>query len=370
MLIELVQSKRGLYDLQSPHYSDNHYKKKIWNEIEQALGLSEAKNRWEALRAQYRKYLAKLKTKSGQATAKISKWRYHDQMQFVNEFVNLDRPRTSSIADEDAENTNIRDTDDEETNGKTILSRQSNENEDVEPVIDSVNTFTKNPPMNRKRQNKQINLQDETASSALMKFILDKKGQERVVHPIDHFFSMIAGTVKTFSTVDQHFVKRNVFTLVSHIEEKYLAPASSPVLSPSSLHHRQPSPASSLHSTSPSSSSFIGMQSLSQDSSRNYPTPSPQYTYLQHQGNASQSSNYDRTGSSSVPQIRLPDGTSTLRFNPASTFSVDMHSHSKHAPPSSSSLSHQHKGASREQQYPPILLQYEESPQITDNTNN
>lgn len=39
ILIELVKGKRGLYDLQSHYYSDKNYKRKMWNEIEEAVGL-------------------------------------------------------------------------------------------------------------------------------------------------------------------------------------------------------------------------------------------------------------------------------------------------------------------------------------------
>lgn len=39
LLIELVKSKPGLYDLQSPYYSDNYYKKRMWDEIEQIVEL-------------------------------------------------------------------------------------------------------------------------------------------------------------------------------------------------------------------------------------------------------------------------------------------------------------------------------------------
>lgn len=41
-------------------------------------------------------------------------------------------------------------------------------------------------------------------------------------HPIEKFFSLMATTVKKFSQIDQHKVKRKVFAVVSEIEEKYL----------------------------------------------------------------------------------------------------------------------------------------------------
>ncbi|XP_046145134.1 uncharacterized protein LOC123988584 isoform X2 [Osmia bicornis bicornis] len=96
MLIELVKSKPGLYDLQTSQYSDAHFKKQAWNEIGKTIGQSGAKTRWECLRGQYRKYLAKLKTKSGQAAAKITKWRFADHMEFLTTYINVERPRLLS----------------------------------------------------------------------------------------------------------------------------------------------------------------------------------------------------------------------------------------------------------------------------------
>lgn len=47
MLIELVKSKPGLYNLQSPYYSDNNYKKMVWDEIGKAVGRQVVKTHWE-----------------------------------------------------------------------------------------------------------------------------------------------------------------------------------------------------------------------------------------------------------------------------------------------------------------------------------
>lgn len=50
-----------------------------------------------------------------------------------------------------------------------------------------------------------------------------KKGEEnKVPHPIDNFFSLMAATVKNFSPIDQHEVKTKGFAIVNDIEAKYL----------------------------------------------------------------------------------------------------------------------------------------------------
>jgi len=49
---------------------------------------SECKHRWASLRDQYRKYLKKLTTKSGQsASMKFPKWRYADEMSSVRPYL-------------------------------------------------------------------------------------------------------------------------------------------------------------------------------------------------------------------------------------------------------------------------------------------
>lgn len=37
--------------------------------------------------------------------------KYHDQMQFLNQFLNCERPRISTVVDDEVDNENIRDAD-------------------------------------------------------------------------------------------------------------------------------------------------------------------------------------------------------------------------------------------------------------------
>ncbi|KAK8389726.1 hypothetical protein O3P69_009016 [Scylla paramamosain] len=101
MLIELVKGKPELYDLTSLQYSDN-VAKRGWVEISRQMGCegSKCKERWESLRAQYRKHKNK-KTKSGQAADGFQKWKFEDQMSFLLAFTK-DRTRVTSL--EKAEN--------------------------------------------------------------------------------------------------------------------------------------------------------------------------------------------------------------------------------------------------------------------------
>ncbi|XP_034826275.1 uncharacterized protein [Maniola hyperantus] len=224
MLIELVKQRPGLYSIQSSHYSDHAYKKKTWNEIEQVIQLPSPKNRWESLRGQYRKYLGKIK-KSGQKGFKISKWRYLDQMQFINDHINVEIPQLP-FTDEETSVENTWFGDRASLNFPTDNSMEdqvmpeANDSDLVnEQVSDPVQTSTKTPGT-RKRKIGSASIKENT--SALMKYLLENQQQERLVHPLDHFFKLMAATVKNFSPTDQYVVKTTVFNLVSRLEEKYL----------------------------------------------------------------------------------------------------------------------------------------------------
>lgn len=143
-----------------------------------------------------------------------------------------------------------------------------------------------------------------------MKYILENKESERPVNSIEQFFSLMATTVNTFSTLDQHVVKTRVFTLISQVEEKYLLGPSSTFLPPVPIHHSQISPAPSSHSSS-SSSSFLDIsQSGPHDSSRDCPTPSLQHT-MQRQPASSQSFDFtDRHIISQIPSTSYYGGSS------------------------------------------------------------
>lgn len=211
-------------------------------------------------------------------------------MQFLNDFLNIDRPRTSSIIDKDSEA--IVEMDNEDSSGVQTSSVRCDENQGAEPTKNISNTFTKATPTTSKVKNRSNHTQQESASSTLMKYILQKKDQDQAIHPIDHFFSLMASTVKNFSPLDQHMVKTKIFTMVSQIEEKYLTDTnfyatnvaspsdfSTPFSQYSYIHQQAPASIGSTSST-PSLTSTIGH---SVPDPPRYHTPSPQYQQVDNQ---------------------------------------------------------------------------------------
>lgn len=238
-------------------------------------------------------------------------------MQFLNDYLTVDRLRLSSVVDEDLDNENSRSEDSEEVLAHATSLRQNNDHEEAEsvndsghPVDQSGSTSARSPSGTQKKKMKR-NINPENASSTLMKYILENKESERPVNSIDQFFSLMATTVKKNSPLDQHAVKTRVFTLISKIEEKYLTGPSSTFLPPAPIHHSQISPAPSSHSSS-SSSTFLDIsQSGPHGSSRDCPTPSPQHTYMQRQPASSQSFNFtDRHIISQIPSTSYYGGSS------------------------------------------------------------
>ncbi|XP_071525216.1 uncharacterized protein [Panulirus ornatus] len=216
VLIELVKTKRDLYDLTSPRYSDNVAKRRHWEEIGRHLDKDGpgCKDRWESLRSQFRKHVNKAKPRCGQAATISPRWKYEDQMSFLYTFMK-DRSRISTVTQEayEFENENVND-DEKET-----LGVQENRKGEGEPPEQE------HPPTRqvRTRRKKALEHNSSIASATLMKYLVEKQKKESVApDTMDTFFSLTAATVKKFTPSDQHFIKTKVFSLVNEMEGKYI----------------------------------------------------------------------------------------------------------------------------------------------------
>lgn len=218
-------------------------------------------------------------------------------MQFLNDYLTVDRPRMTSIMDKEIDKENIGSENSEEVIVQATSLRQSNDNEEAVSVHDknhsvhqSSSASASNSSTAQTKKIKRNNVNSDSASSILMNYLVENKKSERPVDSIDQFFALMASTVKKFSPFDQHLAKTQVFSLINKIEEKYLAP--SPIfLPPASIHHSQilPSPSSNSSSTT----HYLDISQCSpHDSSRDCPTPLSQHTYIQKQPVDSQSYNF------------------------------------------------------------------------------
>jgi len=164
------------------------------------------------LRDQYRKYLKKLTTKSGQsASIQIPKWKYADEMSFVRPFLR-ERDTVANLKFDEKGET------DEEG-----LSQAESEHDGTAEQEEHTPASAKNKFKNKifRGTLKRPRYQPETASAVLMKYLVesDKKRQaEPPVDLTDAFFKCIATTVKTFSPYHRHICKSRIFSIVSEIE--------------------------------------------------------------------------------------------------------------------------------------------------------
>lgn len=146
---------------------------------------------------------------------------------FLKDIVNNVRPRISSIPVNEPDDDKSESGDSVERGQQNNAFIDNNENEDFASASEFVNTFIDAPIIPKKKRKANSTETQEYLSTSLLKYILEKKDVKPDEHPIDNFFSLMAKTVKTFSPIDQHFVKRRLFALVSEMEEKYLISPSS-----------------------------------------------------------------------------------------------------------------------------------------------
>lgn len=137
----------------------------------------------------------KQKTTSGQASKKIIKYKYEDQVNFLKPYLQ-ERPTTSSIeghsdTDEDADEYEIPNT--------------------LEVDNDISNTTAKASTGPGK----------ETASSTLMKYLLENKKNSESNNqkdPIESFLMGIAATMKSLDPYHANLAKTKIFNAVQEIE--------------------------------------------------------------------------------------------------------------------------------------------------------
>jgi len=95
-LILLVQGQAPLFDISSPLFKNDNYKKQKWVEIAETLGVKDTdavsaavhcKTLWGTLRNQYLAYLRKTKFPTGTGKKTIPYFRHAESMRFLSDFV-------------------------------------------------------------------------------------------------------------------------------------------------------------------------------------------------------------------------------------------------------------------------------------------
>ncbi|KAL4118912.1 hypothetical protein QTP88_011791 [Uroleucon formosanum] len=144
----------------------------------------------------YRKALKRNKTTSGQATKIIKKYKYEDQLDFLKEFLQ-ERDTITNVS------CNI-----------------SSSSEGEETIQEKHEPIWKKPKRTKNHQEKYG--ETETASSTILKYLLEKKEieakTENLVHLVDAFLSGIGTTLKTLDPYNLNLAKSRIFNIVQEIE--------------------------------------------------------------------------------------------------------------------------------------------------------
>ncbi|CAG9829386.1 unnamed protein product [Diabrotica balteata] len=260
-LIELVRKYPVIYDNSNSKYLYTKHKLEIWKKIgeEMQQTSSACKSRWQNIRDQFRKNLAKNVTKSGQAAEKRKKYKYEDCLQFIIPFfAKIDNLSNVQSSESDAP-------------VNTINEETEDEGSQLQPTTEILETSTPTEAENQPRpviktpsgRMKNKLCEHESDSTTLMKYIIARENSHNTenVHPIDAFFSGLAATVKLFSPYYQHLAKGRLFQVVQDLEEQQLL---GPIVQ-NNEYHVQPLSTASPAGTSLDYTHMSSMPTLSPD---------------------------------------------------------------------------------------------------------
>lgn len=147
-------------------------------------------------------------------------------MSFVIPFFK-ERETQNNVAEPDSLSDNSNDKQEEIMKQSVVITGDTSEINGKNPIKISKQLTTSPKKNSMKYSLKKRKLEKtETASSVLMKYLVESDKQETKVtannHPIDIFFNSLAATVKMFSPEYQHMAKTKLFNVVSELEWAHL----------------------------------------------------------------------------------------------------------------------------------------------------
>jgi len=164
---------------------------------------------------------------SGQKTKFVKKWKYADEMEFLKPHIK-ERDSISNIDvvtdDDDGVLSHSDDDSDIQVGGENSVSFENY----IQNVETSFNTSALIQPRQKKIKKTNSLKPPETASSTLMKYIIEQKNAEQSypttskLDAMDQLFSSMCSTAKQFSPYLQHIAKTKVFQIISELELEQL----------------------------------------------------------------------------------------------------------------------------------------------------
>ncbi|XP_072944178.1 uncharacterized protein [Epargyreus clarus] len=316
-LIEAVRKYPALYNMSDGKYMDSNYKSSLWVKISEEIKQTDVncKKRWSNIRDQFKRSLNNRKTKSGQSSTVIKKYKYEEILQFLLPYIQ-DRKTRSNIDDDDADTNESEIQQEQESqetgtyNNQSMQEIRNEEDTDSERGVigDRATEVQRNDQFTTQQSGQSSNRSSakvskrrtvphkQSSSDTLMKYILEnnakKQNEYNKSHPIDDFFNGLSSTVKTFSPYYQHVAKRRLFAVVQELEFEQMyneSTSSSSASSPIVINELTPSSSAStpimLQYTEipPSASTVLDSSRQSQDSTgTEQPSISPTVRLLLH----------------------------------------------------------------------------------------
>lgn len=207
--------------------------------------MNECKKKWNNLRDAFRRAIKKTSTTSDQSAKRIKKWKHEEEMSFSRVHTReRDTVSSLNILSDGGNKTNI---DESATNDVEEGDNDVDLNSSITRLKDNQNliTNTESPSITSKdkirRQKlfssqKQLNKTHmrkrkqatESVSPALMNYIIktQEENNEKKIEQddLDHFFLVIASTVRNFTPHNQNLAKAEIFSIISDLELKELNP--------------------------------------------------------------------------------------------------------------------------------------------------
>ncbi|XP_068207668.1 uncharacterized protein [Palaemon carinicauda] len=225
LLIELVRNHLVLYDVAQPKYMDCRFKQNIWKKIGDVMKVdgSSCKSRWNNIRDNYRKFIKKTSTKSGQSAKKIKLYKFSEQLSFLKKYMQ-ERETKGNIASEEQEGDNHNDVVEQQEEEENISKDGLHEDLQTQPLPSPKPTFEAKVKSSVGKSKKKVAPQQK-ASAKLMAHLISKQENHTAStspHPVDAFLVAIAPTLKTLTPYYLNVAKSEIFATVQKYEMQML----------------------------------------------------------------------------------------------------------------------------------------------------
>ncbi|KAL1464874.1 hypothetical protein WDU94_004482 [Cyamophila willieti] len=227
LLIECVRKNEFLYKPKHKDHCNQRLAKNCWDNIGTTMGQTGAdcKKKWNSLRDRYRRVKNSKNTKSGQGTDDSPKWKFEDQMSFLDNFMKGRRQKLS--LPESGEESHLLEQDEVDSEEPiTNLLVNSEESSSALSVAQSPTPYAppQSPlphyvPSQQVPKRRSYGHQGPSTSQILQEYLAAKKTRaEPEKDSLSKYFDAVESTVRTFKPILQVQIKSKISALVSEFE--------------------------------------------------------------------------------------------------------------------------------------------------------